>query len=251
MTITHTKPTGPSVELEFKIHDTDLFFVRASDETNCRVALAEMIHRSDGRLLEYFTVEGATADHVLAAAESADSIDEARVIRDDQTGDEALYEFLVDGPCIGATLADEGALVRDVTAVDGIGRVVADVPPHCDARQVVDTVQAHHDTTVVATRERDRRSPDFTRREFRTTLTGHLTERQLEALRTAYSAGYFAWPRESTAEACATALDIAQPTFTQHLRRSQQKLLEVLFDDAETSGGTNSTGKPGALTPPR
>ncbi|MEF8783581.1 MAG: bacterio-opsin activator domain-containing protein [Haloarculaceae archaeon] len=248
MVITNTEPAGHSVELEFEVHDNDLFFVRASGEASCRVALAEMIHRSDGRLLEYFTVEGANSDHVLTAAERATSIDEARVVRNEQTEGELLYEFLVDGPCIGGTLADEGALVRDVVAVDGVGRVVADVPPHADARQVVETVQARHDTTLVATRERDRQSPDFTRHEFRATLTGRLTERQLETLLTAYQAGYFAWPRESTAETCATALDISQPTFTQHLRMSQQKLLDALFDEAGASDWTDMSTGTGIVT---
>lgn len=230
MAIKNREPTGSSVELEFRVRDTALFFVRASADANCRITLAEMIHRSDGRLLEYFTVEGVPPDSVLAAAEAAASIDDARVVRHEETEDETLYEFVVDGPCIGSTLADEGALIRDVAATDGVGRVVADVPPHVDAQQVVETVRDRHDADLTAHRERDRRFPDFTAREFRATLVGRLTGRQLETLRTAYAGGYFDWPRESTAEACASALGISQPTFNQHLRASQRKLLDSLFD---------------------
>lgn len=237
MAIQSAAPTGTSVELVFEVYDRDLFFVRASDAAGCRVALAEMIHRSDGRLLEYFTVEGTAPEQVLTAAETAASIEDARIVRHEETEAETLYEFVIDGPCIGATLADEGAVVREVTATEGLGRVVADVPPHADARQVVETVSERHDTDLVATRERDRPSPDFTCREFRATLAERLTDRQLETLRTAYEAGYFDWPRESTAEACATELGIAQPTFAQHLRSGQQKLLAALFDDIATRAG--------------
>lgn len=231
MAITEAEPTGNSVELEFEVLDTDLFFVRASAEANCRVTLVDMIHRSDGRLLEYFIIEGAPHVEVLNAADHASSIDDARVVRTEEHESETLYEFVVDGPCIGGTLAAEGALIRDVVAIDGIGHVTADVPPHADARTVVEVAQERHDTDLLARRERDRQSPDFTGREFRASLVNRLTERQLEALRTAYTSGYFSWPRESNAEACATALGITQPTFNQHLRTAQEKLLQAIFEE--------------------
>lgn len=236
-----TEPAQTSIELEFQLHDRELFFVRASGDAACRVALAEMVHRSDGRLLEYFTVEGAPADRVLDAAAAASAIDDARLIRD---GDgEGLFEFVVSGPCVGGTLADAGAVVRDVVAEHGVGRVVADVPSHADVRNVVETVRQRHDAELVARRERDRPAPEFTCREFRATLADQLTERQLETLRTAFAGGYFSWPRESTAEDCAQALGISQPTFTQHLRVSQEKLLAALFADSATSDGSDDVGK--------
>lgn len=229
------EPTGSSVELKFGVSDRELFFVHLSAEADCRVTLAEMIHRSDGQLLEFFTVEAATPDQVLGAATEAAGIGEARVVRNEGTEDESLYEFVVDGPCIGGTLASEGAVVREVVAVDGVGRVVADLPPHADSRGVVEAVRERHDAELIATRERDRATPDFTCREFRATLADRLTERQLETIRVAYAGGYFSWPRESTAEECATALGISQPTFTQHLRVGEEKLLKALFDEVRRS----------------
>lgn len=223
---------GTSIELRFQVADRELFFVRASAAAGCRVELAEMIQRSDGRLLEYFTVEGAASDHVIAAATGAAGIDDARVIRDDDGG--TLYEFVVSGPCIGGTLADAGAVVREVVADDGRGHVVADVPAHADVGQVIDLVRERHDAELLARRERDRPMPEFTAREFRATLADRLTERQLETLRTAYASGYFSWPRESTAEDCAEALGISQPTFTQHIRAAHAKLVGALFDVAGT-----------------
>lgn len=243
----HAEPSGSSVEVEFQVRDRDLFFVRASGEVSCQVALAEMIHRSDGRLLEYFTVEGATQERVLTAAGEATAIDDARAIRED--GDETLYEFVVSGPCIGGTLADAGAMIREVVAVDGVGRVVAEVPPHADARQVAETVADRHGAELIARRQRDRAAPDFTGRAFRATLAESLTDRQLEALRTAYASDYFAWPRESTAEECAEALGISQPTFTQHLRAAQAKLAAALFDEATVGEGFDGNWLGSALGP--
>lgn len=231
MGIQEIEPTRTSVELEFQVQDEDLFFVRASALANCRVQLAEMVHRSDGRLLEYFTVAGTTPDDVLDAAATASAIDDARVIH--TADEESLVEFVISGPCIGGTLADEEAVVREVVAVDGVGRVVAYVPDHVDVRDVVETVRECHDVDLLARRERDRPAPAFTGREFRDRLRDQLTQRQWETLRTAYASGYFDWPRGSTAEDCADALGIAQPTFAEHIRACQRKLLDALLDDAE------------------
>lgn len=229
MATQEVKPAGRIVELKFQITDSDLFFVRASGEVGCRVSLADMIHRSDGRLLEYFTVEPPAPDRVLTAAAAAPSIDTARLVR--ERDEEALFEFVVSGPCVGATLADVGAVTRAVTAEDGVGYVVADVPPHADAQRAIETVQRRHEGTLLARRERDRTAPEFTISSFRERLAETLTARQLETLQAAYASGYFAWPRERSAEACAEALDITQPTFNEHLRAGQAKLLAMIFDE--------------------
>lgn len=227
-----THPTvdpDETVELEFSVPDRGLFFVEASAETAAEISLAELFPRADGRLLEYFTIEGVPPDRVLEVVRDASAIDEARLVR--AVDDSSLFEFVVSGPCIAGTLAEVGAVVREVVARDGIGRVVADVPPHVGVRTVVETVQGRHEAEFVARRERDRSAPEFTRKTFRDGLVDRLTERQLESLRTALAAGYYRWPREATAEECAERLGISQPTFTQHLRAGERKLLEVLLED--------------------
>lgn len=222
-----TAETG--IELEFRVRDRECFFVTASANAGCRVELEEMVHQSDGRLLEFFTIRGASPDEVISAAESSPAIADTRLIRED--GDESLFEFVVTGPCVGATLADAGAIVRTITAENGVGRVVADVPPHVDIRTVVETFgRRHADSELVARRERDTPGPEFTKREFQTRLMNRLTDKQQDALRTAYAGGYFGWPRESTADECAEALGVSQPTFCQHLRAGEQKLMEALFE---------------------
>lgn len=237
MGFSRAKPSGTSVELEFQVRDRNLFFVSVSEEASCRVALAEMIHRSDGRLLEYFTVDEATRERVFTAAEAATGIDDARAIRDD--GDTTLYEFVVAGPCIGGTLADAGAIIRKVVAIGGTGRVIAEVPPHADTQQVAERVVDRHDAELIARRQRDRAAPEFTEQTFREKLIESLTDRQFEALRTAHASGYFDWPRESSSEECAEALGISQPTFTQHLRAAQAKLSAALFEGATIDDTVN------------
>ena len=52
-----------------------------------------------------------------------------------------------------------------------------------------------------------------------------LSSRQLEVIQTALEAGYFDWPRGAEAADIAAALDITHPTFLEHLRKAEKKLL--------------------------
>lgn len=71
MGITTSDATGSAVEVELELRDRDCFFVDASAVADCRIELEHVVNRSDDRLLEYFTVEGAAPDRVLTMAEAA------------------------------------------------------------------------------------------------------------------------------------------------------------------------------------
>jgi predicted DNA binding protein len=216
-----------TVELKLRVRDRNCFFVAASAEASCTVGLEEMFQRSDGRLLEFFSVQGTPPERVLELSADAPAIEEVRVVRSDEDG--GLFQFVVAGPCVTVTLADVGAVTRSVTASNGEGRVVAEVPPHVDVRTVVETFRERHPgSELVARRQRDG-GLGVTQEAFDTRLLDRLTDRQLEVLRTAYLSGYFSWPRDTGAEACAEALGISQPTFSQHLRVGQHRLFDALF----------------------
>ena len=53
-----------------------------------------------------------------------------------------------------------------------------------------------------------------------------LTDRQLEALRTACEMGYFEIPRRASLDAVATELDIAASALSERLRRAQTQLIQ-------------------------
>jgi predicted DNA binding protein len=62
-----------------------------------------------------------------------------------------------------------------------------------------------------------------------------LTERQQAVLRTAFFAGFFEWPRESTCEDVADLLGVSQPTVNRHLRHALSRLLQQLFEEEPTA----------------
>lgn len=230
MGIRTTDPTGSAVEVVLELRDRDCFFVDASAIADCRIELEHMVNRSDDRLLEYFTVEGASPTRVIEMVEESAAIDEIRLISRGVNG--GLFEFVVSGPCVTTTLADTGAIARSVSADSGVGDILADVPAHVDVRRVVEQFRDQYpESELRACRNSSGPVPLRTKHGEQAAMADELTDKQLEVLRTAYLSGYFSWPRRSSAEECAEALGIAQPTFSQHIRVAQEKILGGLFDE--------------------
>ncbi|WP_430504436.1 bacterio-opsin activator domain-containing protein [Haloparvum sp. PAK95] len=217
------------VELEFEMRGTDFLLVRASEEASCELRLEELRQRSDGSVLEFVTVRGADPDRVLELVEEADELRDGRIL--DRDGDTALFE-VVSESAVPTALADNETRFTNITAKAGEGRLVAEVPSHVDASTVIESfLEQYPDAELVARRKTDREAPTLTANRFRDDVLSDLTDRQLQALRTAYASGYFDWPREATTDAIADELDIASSTFSQHLRVAERKLLDSLFED--------------------
>jgi predicted DNA binding protein len=81
---------------------------------------------------------------------------------------------------------------------------------------------------LVAQREFDR--PAQKAKEIRQSLDEHLTDRQWRTLERAYLAGYFDWPRTSSAGDVAEMMGISETTFHYHLRNGLETLLAILAD---------------------
>lgn len=60
-------------------------------------------------------------------------------------------------------------------------------------------------------------------------LTTKLTDDQIKTLETAYNMGYFEVPRKASAVDISERLEVAQSTFSEHLRRAEYNLLEMIF----------------------
>ncbi|WP_458205602.1 bacterio-opsin activator domain-containing protein [Haladaptatus sp. NG-SE-30] len=236
----HRTHRDETVELEFSLHDQRCFFVAASDRAECELVGEEALHRTDGNVLEYFSVRGASPETVLDIAEELPTANHGRTVTRRQ--DEDLMEFVVTGPCVAATLADTEAVIKRARAVDGRATVVADVPPHGTVREVVETFETKHpDSSLVAKRTLGESVPALSDGEQTAHLLEDLTEKQRAAVETAVQCGYLAWPRESTATECAEVLGVSQPTFSQHLWTGVEKLSTAMFDETgvENDGVSN------------
>jgi predicted DNA binding protein len=76
---------------------------------------------------------------------------------------------------------------------------------------------------------RDDERPQRTNQEFVAEVTASLTDRQRDALRTAYASGFFDSPKQASGEDVAEVMDITRATFHQHLRAAERKLLDAFF----------------------
>ncbi len=59
-------------------------------------------------------------------------------------------------------------------------------------------------------------------------LFSRLTDKQLRALLTAYSMGYYKSPRNTTTEELARMLKVTRPTYEEHLRKSENKIISSI-----------------------
>ncbi|SDF29302.1 hypothetical protein SAMN04488067_103111 [Halorubrum xinjiangense] len=215
-------------EVEFHTTDDAAFLARASDRLDCWIELASTVDVDDDVSRAYLSVNGARPQDVAAVVEAAAGVSDFRVIETREDGCSASVR-LADGSLVRA-LIDHGATVRDASAADGRVRVVADFPEGTNVRPVADGLRDRFADVRLASKESVARSPRA-ESSLRDGIADRFTDRQWAALSAAYHGGYFDWPRGSTAEEVADAMDVSSPTFHNHLRKAQRALLDGVFED--------------------
>lgn len=207
--------------------ESEFFLAGISQETECELELETIIPRSDGTALEFLTMRGVDPSEVLGHLGDAPGIHEVRLLHED--GDRAFFELISESR-IAMALADEETFLKQIAASGGEGRLKVEVPSHIDASNVIEGfLEEYPGAELVARRETNRQAPSITEMQFVTSLLEDLTEKQLRALRVAHANGYFEFPRQHTADEIAELLEVSTPTFSQHLRVAEQKLLNGIF----------------------
>ncbi|WP_255190640.1 bacterio-opsin activator domain-containing protein [Natronobeatus ordinarius] len=217
------------VELEFVCTDDRSFFVDATDRLACRFELDSLVPISESKHLYYVRLGGASPGDVFELAEDDPGIEDARLIESYEAG--YRVEFVVDGSSPTLTLTEYGATVLETIVEGGEATIVAECAADADLRTIVDGLRSQFPGSELVGKREVERSVQ-TAREFRAGLEERLTDRQEAALRAAYFGGYYDWPRESTAEEIADAMDISSPTLHNHLRKAQHELLRTFFDES-------------------
>jgi PAS domain S-box-containing protein len=213
-------------ELQFRAVDEDWFLVQAADRVDADVDLVGSVERPDGAISQLFAVHRPDPEVVREVAAAAPVAVSVVAERDA----ECVVKVVVEEPSVSHVLASVGGSVEAITASGGEVRLRVSVPQSADPEAVVADVRAVRDVELVAQREVQRDEPSDA--EFRVGVEDRLTDRQLEVLEAAYVSGFFDWPREQTGEEVADVLDVSPPTFHQHLRVAQRKLVDVLLDPA-------------------
>jgi hypothetical protein len=218
------------VELDLSVTDSGAPFVRAATESGSSLTLDGLVPQGDG-LVCYLVVHGDGVADVASILETHAGVEESRIIGEYDDG--GTLEVRLGSRTPLGLLAASGVTVRSGTYEEGEGRIDIECSPEEDIRRIVDALSREFDIDMLAKREREH--DVTTAGEFRDELSERLTDRQENALRTAFFADYFESPRGSNAEEVAEALDITGPTLLHHLRAGQRKLLVEFFDVSEES----------------
>lgn len=233
VTTNSNKQSNSVSELKFTSQDSHYPFVKASGEESCQIELAEMFPRPNGQYAEFFSVTGADPIRIGAHAAGSDSV-ESTILSENNNG--GMVEFRVSGECPAFRLTELGALPRKVSGDDGRGCIIAEVPAENSASEIGNRFLAEHPAfELVSKREKSSLAPRFPQSAFKAVLHNHLTDRQQEVIQTAFEEGYYDLPRECTGEDVAERLDIASPTFSEHIRTAERKLISLLFEGQHQS----------------
>ncbi len=192
---------------------------RLSAQSNEISSISRSAPDEDGTVTEEFVVEGETDLHWSGDPEAEPIFSQ---------GDRTVYRFsrAASQGCVCEIAERSGCTVRQIRAVDG-SLVVTFYAKHLETvRSVVADLRETHDG--IELRRLTRSGAD----ESSTAIISldSLTDRQYEVLGVAYEQGYFEFPRGGSAEDVADELDIAVPTFTEHLAAAQRNLLDELLE---------------------
>ncbi|PSP94741.1 hypothetical protein BRC91_04630 [Halobacteriales archaeon QS_4_62_28] len=211
------------VELEFCIRD---FFdaVGIDGQPDARIAF-ENIVPIDDECLVYGTSTPGVFGFLQRIVDDRSHWKSVRIIEND--GEQATFELrLAQSSMISAVASLGGRIERAV--IDDDFRMTVSLSADSDARPVIDAIQTLYPSAELLKRRQITREGNTEDRIERMLAEG-LTDRQRTALETAYHAGFFEWPRVTAGDELAASLDVSPPTFHQHLRKAEQKLVAAVL----------------------
>lgn len=225
--------TDQVIELGFRSEPLAEPFADATGGSTGTIRVDRYVPLDHDAALVYYTITDLSPDQFLNVIQQYDGVSDGRIIGSAGTGFRA--EVRVDGDTLVSVFATYGGRVKRVTIKDGVCVISAELPFGIDVRRVVDAVQAVYPSIELVSKTTVNRQ-DTSPQGLHAAVEEQLSDRQYEALEAAYHAGFFKWPRDSTGEDLADSLDISAPTFHEHLRAAQRKLVETLFGDAPAPG---------------
>lgn len=68
-------------------------------------------------------------------------------------------------------------------------------------------------------------------------INDQLSPRQIQSIFTADDAGYYSWPRDKSANEIADQMDVTGPTFLEHVRKGEQKIIKAVINELQVRHG--------------
>jgi CheY-like chemotaxis protein len=213
-----------AIALELRIIDEGAFCTTLTERLDCRYVIEGVVPATDDTVLQYATIEGAGPERVLDLAAESSAVTDCRLV----SADGGVFEVATRESPVNS-IVNVGGTVTEYSVEGGIGSMVVEVAPETDVRAMVDAFErAHPGSELLSKHTVERPTGDASARR---SVAERLTDKQRAALRAAYFAGYYEWPRRSTAEEIAASMGVSSPTLHNHLRKAQQKLLVGFLDE--------------------
>ncbi|WP_430505087.1 bacterio-opsin activator domain-containing protein [Haloparvum sp. PAK95] len=212
------------VELDLAFPEPGPFVVAASEATDGEVSLQGVVESGDS-LAAFLRADASDLDALRRHAAEVGA--DLTVVT--EGGEECVVRVVPERRTVAEIVADRGGVLVGATGTDGSGEATVELPGAVDVRSILDRIRSVYPATQLrAKAERARTGPPDA--QLRTGLEQSLTDRQQEVLESAYHAGFFEWPRTASAKEIAATLDISPPTFHEHLRRVEAKLVRTYLD---------------------
>lgn len=221
-----------AVELEFRVTDPDIAAIKFTRETGSRFEFEALVDQADGTLRAFFTIDGSSPDTIRTFADRSTAIKDIRLIAQRESG--YFYEATLNETSFFASLLSAGAHPTTLTSTPEGAELLVELPSSGDIKAFLEMFLSQYDAELTARRELDR--PVLTEEEFEAIYLEQLTDREEEVLRTAYHAGFFNFPRDSSGSDIAEILGISQPTVSRHIRKGERKLFDIVFGEQSATG---------------
>jgi predicted DNA binding protein/CheY-like chemotaxis protein len=214
-----------AVALELRVVDGDAFCTTLTERLGCRYFVDGVVPAADDTVLQYVTIEDADPERVRDLAEESSTVADCRLVSTHDGG--SVFEVATRESPVNS-IVNVGGTVTEYSVEGGVGRVAVEVAPETDVRAMVDVFERAHPGSELVSKHTIER-PDGA--NARRSVDERLTDKQRAALRAAHFAGYYEWPRRSTAEEIAASMGVSSPTLHSHLRKAHQKLLVTFLDE--------------------
>lgn len=209
-----------AVELTFQIRDAFTELDVAVDPAGT-ISFDAVVPVKDDAFLVYGTATAGARETLTALYDRLPSWE--RVTFHAEEGASTFELRAVDPPVLSVLTSFGGSFEKGAIE-DGDLRMQVHLSPSADVRRFIETVQESYPGMEMVTRQQVARTADRGR-SAANVLDESLTDSQRTALEAAFHAGFFEWPRDSSGEEVADSLDIAAPTFHNHLRKAERKLV--------------------------
>lgn len=216
------------VELEYHVPEF-LDHVDIDATVGGQIDFESVVSTSDGEYLVYGQMTPDARALLEALSEQDPDWGSITVISEEE--DAIRFQVAVADLSLRSEVASEGGSVRAGTLKRDGMYIRIHLPTTVDAGTISEVVFEEYPSARLLAKRQFPRPQDSMLRA-RRSLSEKLTERQRAVLEAAIHRGYFEWPRETSGEELAEALDIAPPTLSQHLRKAEKTVFESIVSPA-------------------